>query len=74
MRFVLGGCKTSDSPHLLAGIIKVFGKFMVSKGDMLGCGGMLGVWDGNVTKLGCDDHCTTINIISSLSNIKKKFM
>ena len=22
----------------------------------------LGVWDGNVLKLGCDDGCTTINI------------
>ena len=25
----------------------------------------LGVWDGNVVKLGCDDGCTTINIIRS---------
>ena len=25
--------------------------------------GKLGVWDGNVVKLGCDDGCTTINII-----------
>ena len=23
----------------------------------------LGVWDGNVVKLGCDDGCTTISII-----------
>ena len=23
----------------------------------------LGVWDGNAIKLGCDDHCTTINVI-----------
>ena len=23
-------------------------------------------------KLGCDDHCTTINVINSLSNIKKE--
>ena len=23
----------------------------------------LGVWNGNVPKLGCDDGCTTINII-----------
>ena len=23
----------------------------------------LGVWDGSVVKFGCDDHCTTINII-----------
>ena len=21
------------------------------------------VWDGNAIKLGCDDHCTTINVI-----------
>ena len=30
-----------------------------------GCGRMdrLGVWDGNVLKSGCDDGCTTINII-----------
>ena len=29
---------------------------------------MLGAWDGNAIKLGCDDHCTTINVINSLSN------
>ena len=23
----------------------------------------LGVWDGNAIKLGCDDHCTPINVI-----------
>ena len=23
----------------------------------------LGIWDGNVLKLGCDDGCTNINII-----------
>ena len=23
----------------------------------------MGVWDGNVVKLGCDDGCTTLNII-----------
>ena len=28
-----------------------------------GVGGALGVWDGNATKLDCDDHCTTINVI-----------
>ena len=33
---------------------------------------MLG-WDGNPIKLDCDDHCTTINVINSLSNkIKNK--
>ena len=34
------------------------------------CGGALGLWDGNPTKLDCDDHCTTINVINSLSNKK----
>ena len=33
---------------------------------------MLGVWDGNAIKLGSDDHCTPINVINSLSNIKKE--
>ena len=33
---------------------------------------MLGVWDGNPKKLDCDDHCTTINKINSLSNKKSK--
>ena len=32
----------------------------------------LGVWDENAIKLGCDDHCTSINVIHSLSNIKKE--
>ena len=35
------------------------------------CGGWedaLRVWDGNAIKLGCDDHCTTINVINSLRN------
>jgi len=31
----------------------------------------LGLWDGNHKKLGCDDHCTTINVINSLSNLIK---
>ena len=26
-------------------------------------GEALGVWDGNAIKFGCDDHCTTINVI-----------
>ena len=34
---------------------------------------MLGLWDGNPIKLDCDDHCTTISVINSLSN-KKKFI
>ena len=38
---------------------------MVSKRGRLEDGGWggLGVWDGNAIKLGCDDHCTTINVI-----------
>ena len=35
-----------------------FEKFMVTKGDRwrgVGVRGGLGVWDGNVLKLGCDD-------------------
>ena len=24
---------------------------------------MLGIWDGNAIKFGCDDCCTTINVI-----------
>ena len=34
------------------------------KGQVVGEGG-LGVWDGNVLKLGSDDGCSTINIIKS---------
>ena len=26
-------------------------------------GDALRVWDGNAIKFGCDDHCTTINVI-----------
>ena len=33
-------------------------------------GDALGLWDGNPMKLDCDDHCTTINVINSLSNKK----
>ena len=35
------------------------------KREQLGGGGgdALGVWDVNDVKLGCDDHCTTINVI-----------
>ena len=28
-----------------------------------GWGNALGVCDGNAIKLGCNDHCTTINVI-----------
>ena len=37
-----------------------------------GWGDELGVWNGNAIKLGCDDHCTTINVINSLSNKNKQ--
>ena len=33
-----------------------------------GWGDAMGLWDGNPIKLHCDDHCTTINVINSLSN------
>ena len=36
-----------------------------------GLGDALGLWDGNPIKLDCYDHCTTINVINSLSNKKK---
>ena len=36
-----------------------------------GWGDVLGLQDGNPVKLDCDDHCTTINVINSLSNLKK---
>ena len=37
---------------------------MVTKGGRLGGErGGLGVWDGNVLKLHCDDSCTIINMI-----------
>ena len=31
-------------------------------------GGALGLWDGNPVKLDCGDHCTSINVINSLSS------
>ena len=34
---------------------------------------MLGFWDGKPIKLDCDDHCSTISVIISLSN-KKIFL
>ena len=32
----------------------------------------LRVWDGNATKLGCDDCCTTINVIKFI--VKKSLL
>ena len=43
---------------------------MVTKGDRLVGKDGLGVWDGNV-KLGCNDGCTTINIIKFIEFKKK---
>ena len=37
-----------------------------------GWGDALGLWAGKPIKLDCDDHCTTINVINSLSNKKRK--
>ena len=31
--------------------------------QIVGWGNGLGVWDRNVIKLGCDDHCTTVTVI-----------
>lgn len=38
---------------------------------MGGWGDALGLWDGNPIKLDCDDHCTTRNVINSLSKKKE---
>ena len=43
---------------------------MVFKGDRLGVGGWAG--GGNALKLGCDDHCTTINVIKFTEFREKK--
>ena len=36
-----------------------------------GWGDALRVWDGSAIKFGCDDCCTPINVINSLSNFLK---
>ena len=33
---------------------------------------VLGLWNGNPIKLDCEGHCTTTNVINSLSNNKKR--
>ena len=38
-------------------------KLLVTKVNRLCVRGGLRVWDGSVLKLGCDDGCTSINII-----------
>ena len=45
---------------------------MVTKGDRLWGRDELGVWDGNVLKLGCDDDCTAINITKFTLNLKQR--
>ena len=37
-----------------------------------GVGVELRVWDANAVKLGCDDHCITINVIKFIDQKKKK--
>ena len=55
-------CKTDTDSQTL--------KNMVSKADRLGgCGDELVVWNGNAIKLGCDDHCMTINVIKFILKI-----
>ena len=59
--------------NFFAGQLQTHRLCMVSKGDSLGGGGdALGLWEGNAIKFVCDDHCTTINVINLLSNLKKK--
>ena len=52
-------------------------KYLCLPKETIWGGDVVGVWDGNTIKLDCDDYCTTINIINSLSNkkvaIKKSF-
>ena len=42
--------------------------YVFQRRQFRGWGDALGSWDGNPIKLDCDDHCTTINVINSLSN------
>ena len=43
---------------------------MVTKGDRLR-GYALGVWDGNVVKLSCDDGCTMITKVQRFKKQEK---
>ena len=48
-----------------------FEKLMISKRDSLGVwGDALWLRDRNPIKMDCDNHCTTINAINSLSDLK----
>ena len=40
--------------------------------QVAGLEGALGVWDGNAIKLGCDDRCTTMNVIKFIEQLKIK--
>ena len=33
-----------------------------------GCGDTVGLWDGNPINVDYNNHCTTINVMNSLSN------
>ena len=41
---------------------------LILRNKYQGVGDALRVWDGTATKFGCDDCCTTINVIKFLSN------
>ena len=56
-------CRTETDSQTLRNLRLPKGRnFWLPKGTG-GVWGCLGVWDGNVLKLGCDDSCTTINRI-----------
>ena len=54
-------CRTDTDSQTLKNLRQVEGQ-----------GYALGMWEGNPIKLDCDDHCTTINVINSLSNKNNK--
>ena len=45
---------------------------MASKWDRLVVVDELGLGDGNAIKSGCDDHCTTINVVKFIEYLKEK--
>ena len=60
-------CKTDTDSQTLKNL-------WFPKETVWGLGGCTGVWDGNDIKLDCDNHCTTINVINPLTNLKKAIM
>ena len=38
-------------------------KYAFLRRQVGGWGDGMGVWDGNALKMGCDDHCATINVV-----------